>query len=185
MNITIMFYDFQNCAIIKNCKGVIFMKNSKILEINSNRKYELELLIKNGINIALEELFKTYSIEEINYLRRSFLIPLDIMSQYVDFYDANTKGLKPNIDELKFVHELAQRFNTDRSKVIRRIQDVRQIRRVCLEKKAPSTVPSNDSEVVADLLDSFEYDSSKTGEVLLKYENINGELVKKIKPPQK
>ena len=53
--------------------------------------------------------------------------------------------------------------------------------------KTSSYVPSNDSEVIADLIEHFEYDPSKTDEVLAKYENlvkIDGP-VKSLKPKNK
>lgn len=53
--------------------------------------------------------------------------------------------------------------------------------------KTSSYVPSNDSEVIADLVEHFEYDPSKTDEVLAKYENlvkIDGP-VKSLKPKNK
>ncbi len=41
-----------------------------------------------------------------------------------------------------------------------------------MRKKVSNYIPSNDSEVIARLMDKFQYDSSKTKEVLLKYEKF-------------
>lgn len=50
--------------------------------------------------------------------------------------------------------------------------------------KASSYVTSNDSEVIANLIDGLEYDPSKTDEVLAKYENLGKSKgpVKCLKP---
>ena len=53
--------------------------------------------------------------------------------------------------------------------------------------RTSSYVPSNDSEVIADLIDCLEYDPSKTDEVLARYENIvkTDGPVKSLKPKNK
>lgn len=53
--------------------------------------------------------------------------------------------------------------------------------------KTSSYVPSNDSEVIANLIDGLEYDPSKTDEILAKYENLGKSegLVKRLKPTNK
>ena len=47
--------------------------------------------------------------------------------------------------------------------------------------KTSSYTPSNDSEVIARLIDGFEYDQNKTAEVLTKYENKTEGPVKRLK----
>ena len=53
--------------------------------------------------------------------------------------------------------------------------------------KTSSYVPSNDSEVIANLIDGLEYDPSKTDEILARFENLGKSegLVKRLKPTNK
>ena len=47
-------------------------------------------------------------------------------------------------------------------------------------KTTSTYIPSNNSENIAKLLESFEYNPSKTDEILNKYKN--NELIKSLKP---
>lgn len=92
--------------------------------IEIKRKLEIEdkleeLKIKSIVDLANEG----YSLEELNYILRAILMPLNEMSEYIEIYDTS----RPRIDELEFVCKLCSKYQTDSKTLISRIREVRRI----------------------------------------------------------
>lgn len=63
--------------------------------------------------------------QKINYATAAYIIPYNEIEQSIREYDAS----RPKMDELEFVNSFCNRYNQSRDVVIRRIQEVRRIRR--------------------------------------------------------
>ena len=68
--------------------------------------------------------------QKINYMTAAFIMRYDKIEPRIREYDES----KPKMDELKFINDLSQEFNQPSTVVIRRIQEIRRIRRRKLNK---------------------------------------------------
>lgn len=66
---------------------------------------------------------ETLSLKDLEYLVNAYLMPFDEIEKAIERYDSSF----PSLDELLFVRELAEHYNVDRHKIIKRIQEVRKI----------------------------------------------------------
>lgn len=108
--------------------------NEKKLTI-VRRKMELEDYIKRhplkekSISDIIVKLFAKFSnIDDIEYLVDAYQMPIDEIEEALNQYDRHSWLDKP--DEILFVKTLVEKYGVDRSKIIKRIQDVRRINSV-------------------------------------------------------
>ena len=90
-------------------------------EISIERKLEIELELKQKEDI---ELNNKLSIPELVYYIEAIKMPYQEILDAIEWYDNNTK-----IDAVKFVNELRQNYNVEKDDIIKRIQDVRTIKK--------------------------------------------------------
>jgi len=69
--------------------------------------------------------------QKINYATAAYIIPYTVVENSIREYDSS----RPKMDELEFVKYFSTRYNQPRDVVIRRIQEVRRIRRDKAKKK--------------------------------------------------
>lgn len=120
---------FQDKIVGKLCpceneyNGVIFiLKNHSFLPeiltylyyVGEGKKVEKEYIRDNSFSE------QTLVIE---YLKRAVRAPFDEVSECIDFYDSHT------VDELAFVKKLSDKFGLSEKEIIKRIQNVRKVRK--------------------------------------------------------
>jgi len=66
------------------------------------------------------------SLKDLEYLVDAYLMPYDEINKHIDRYDSS----HPKLDAMKFIDELVSTYNVDKDKIIRRIQEVRNINKV-------------------------------------------------------
>lgn len=99
--------------------------------MKTNRKLEIEeKLEKLKVKSVMELVIEGFLPEEISFICRAILIPLDEISEYIDIYGNS----KPNIDELEFVHNLCKRYHIDEQTLTARIREVRDINKLIKER---------------------------------------------------
>ena len=69
--------------------------------------------------------------QEINYATASYLIPYTAIEKKINEYDST----RPRMDELEFVDDISRRYGQPRDAVIRRIQEVRRIKKAKSKKR--------------------------------------------------
>lgn len=95
---------------------------------------ELENLIKDdSFNWScLAEL----SYDEATYIVRAYYLPYDDFIAAIDGYDSKPAFFRD--DELRFVYDLSLKYNTSENVIIRRIKEVRSIRKYIDKRNAKS-----------------------------------------------
>lgn len=100
-------------------------KLSKLSIMQSDNK-----LTERTLNILFTKLRyeddDNLSLKDLEYLVDAYLMPFDEINKHIDRYDSS----HPKLDAMKFVNELASTYNVDKDKIIRRIQEVRNINKV-------------------------------------------------------
>lgn len=100
-------------------------KLSKLSIMQSDNK-----LTERTLNILFTKLRyeddDNLSLKDLEYLVDAYLMPFDEINKHIDRYDSSL----PKLDAIKFVNELASTYNVDKDKIIRRIQEVRNINKV-------------------------------------------------------
>lgn len=94
------------------------------------RKHKKEIAVERKVEIEFElnqkediELNNKLSILELVYYIEAIKMPYQEILDAIEWYDSN------KIDAVKFVNELIQKYNVDRDDIIKRIQDVRAIKK--------------------------------------------------------
>ena len=114
--------------VLQKQKGGIYMKQ----KISAETLIDIERVIrehkKTGeYNFAkLEEILSPKDNQNQLHkqaLELAFIMPLGEMTKVIREYDESS----PKMDELKFVSDLAKKYNVERGQVITRIQHVRRI----------------------------------------------------------
>ena len=106
------------------------MKRKEKLDIKRIIELELWLLNNSSIiedkNHLVEYFYKTdFTLDEIEYLCEAYNIPMAEIKEAIKVLDQN----KYRIDELRFINDLAKKYEVDRDTIIRRIQIARGIDR--------------------------------------------------------
>ena len=114
--------------------------NKKYPEIEKNSANEkLKFYLKR---IALEEKIDLdmFDIEYINYISS---IPFLEIQRDLIRYDNSS----PKLDELKFVFDLMNKYNVDRTTIIARIRQIRRINKYIKDKKLVLEIPDEKVEI--------------------------------------
>jgi len=112
------------------------MKEKELLAIR--RHIELEEYLeynypKGKLPKEVIEIFynKFKNFDDLEYLVDAYQMPIDEIRKDIGYYDSYIILNKP--DEVQFISKLMEKYNVQRSKIIKRIQEVRSID---IEKKA-------------------------------------------------
>ena len=100
-------------------------KLSKLSIMQSDNK-----LTERTLNILFTKLRyeddDNLSLKDLEYLVDAYLMPFDEINKHIERYDSS----HPKLDAIKFIDELVSTYNVDKDKIIRRIQEVRNINKV-------------------------------------------------------
>ena len=98
------------------------------------RKLEIEKNIEVLKNMSVTDLINEgYDFEELSFLCRATRMPLGEIAEYIEIYDNS----KPRIDELKFIKDLCEKYQTDQATLTARIREVRRINKFRKENEVP------------------------------------------------
>lgn len=108
--------------------------NSKT-ELKIRRYIELEEYLKKLLSeertirelslILFEEID---DLDDIEYLMDAYFLPIEEIDNELKNYDS--KSLLNKSDEIQFIQQLSDKYGVDRSKIIKRIKDIRRINKI-------------------------------------------------------
>ena len=98
---------------------IIELKN-KYPEVN-----ELDLKTLNAVLTGKisQDYDKALSLDDWRYFDEASIMPIEEINKALDFYDKSS----PKLDEIKFIAELADRYNVTTYQIIDRIKDIKKI----------------------------------------------------------
>ena len=105
------------------CRGKAFAYLHEIIH------YVYDVGIGNKVRTTFTRMSKGHTEskheQKINYMAAALCMNCEKIESHIQLYDNS----RPKMDELKFVNDLCREFNQPRAVVIRRIQEVRRIKR--------------------------------------------------------
>ena len=104
---------------------ILIITRKKELEDYLNENYPKEKANSEVISLFFQDFSE---LRDIKYLIDAYQMPIKEIEEAIEYYDSHSVLDKP--DELLFIKELAQKYGVEKSKIIKRIQDVRAINRL-------------------------------------------------------